>query len=58
MLQQDIYEILCNTLDVRSGTVQSKNEEIFDKSSMLFQVWWKGNIAFLLKVGNISGGFL
>lgn len=58
MLQQDIYEILCNTLDVRSGTVQAKNEEIIDKSSLLFQIWWKGNIAFSVEGWKHFGWFL
>lgn len=46
MLQQDIYEMLYNKLEFYSGNVQAKNEEVTDKSSVLFQALWKGNIAF------------
>ena len=58
MLQQDIYEILYNALDFRSGTVQSKNEEVTDKSSLLFQILWKGNIAFSVEGWKHFGWFL
>ena len=57
MSQQDIYEILYNSLDFHSGTVQSKNSEITDKSSLLFQVLWKGNIAFAVEGWNHFGWF-
>ena len=58
MSQQDIYEILYNSLDFHSGTVQSKNTEIVDKSSLLFQVLWKGNITFSVEGWNHFGWFL
>ena len=34
MSQQDIYEILYNSLDFHSGTVQSKNTEIFAREQL------------------------
>ena len=58
MSQQDIYEKLYNSLDFHSGIVQSKNTEITDKSSLLFQVLWKNNIAFCVTGWNHFGWFL
>ena len=58
MLQQNVYEILYNSLDFHSGTVQSKNAGNTDKSSLLFQVLWKGDIAFSVEGWNHFGWFL
>lgn len=58
MSQQEVYEILYNALDFRSGTVQTKNEEVVDKSSLLFQISWKGNVDFSVEGWKHFGWFL
>ena len=58
MSQQDIYQILYSSLDFYNGTIQPKSIEVTNKSSLLFQVLWKGNITFSVEGWNHFGWFL
>lgn len=50
MLQKDIYELLYESLDPRSGVVEPIDIENNDKASLLFQVMWNNNITFCVQI--------
>lgn len=54
---QDIYEILCNSLDARSGIIQPKIEAADGESSVLFQISWHGGVNFYVVGWNHFGWY-
>ncbi len=57
MLKQDVYGLLYESLDFHNGIVQSRNTEMTDQSSLLFQISWSGDITFSVEGWHHFGWF-